>query len=485
MFFQFFLNLLFLCCAFAAITLDGEVLVLDDDNFAEATKKHEQLLVEFYAPWCGHCKTLAPEWTKAAVTSKDAPIKMAKVDATASKKLAETFKIQGFPTIKYFKQGIPSEYDGGRTEKDIVAWIKRKSGPPAETLNDEDDLAKFQGSDEAVVIGVFSGVDSNEAKEFVKYAGVSTIEVPYAVTTSAAVKAKLGVTKDTIVVLKTFDEKRNELEVISDKFNGVSLDNFVATATTPNVQTFSQEKSKKIFGSKIKKHALLFSDDSESYHEAILAGYSTIAKANKGELLFVSVPPSNDGILNYFGLTKQDLPQLVIVDMTTAIKKYPIYGEVTVDSMGEHVKAFLAGNLLPTLKSEQPDPEDTAGNVKIVKGKTFKEIVLNNKKDVLFEIYAPWCGHCKKLAPVYEQLGEEYSLSDNILIAKMDGTANEIDYPGLETSGYPSIFWIPGNTKFPEKYTGGREKEDFVAFIKEHSTAALQAEAGQVRSEEL
>jgi hypothetical protein len=51
MFFQFFLNLLFLCCGFAAITLDGELLVLDDDNFAEATKKHEQLLVEFYAPW--------------------------------------------------------------------------------------------------------------------------------------------------------------------------------------------------------------------------------------------------------------------------------------------------------------------------------------------------------------------------------------------------------------------------------------------------
>jgi protein disulfide-isomerase A6 len=111
-------------------------VTLTDENFDKEVMNSDELwLVAFVAPWCGHCKALAPEWTSAA-NDLDGKFKMGQVDATTEKSLAQKYGVQGFPTIKYFGQDKQAaDYQGGRSKSDIVTFAMDKvesSLPPPE-----------------------------------------------------------------------------------------------------------------------------------------------------------------------------------------------------------------------------------------------------------------------------------------------------------------------------------------------------------------
>ena len=136
---------------------------------------------------------------------------------------------------------------------------------------------------------------------------------------------------------------------------------------------------------------------------------------------------------------------------------------------------FFSDKLKPHIKS-QPIPKQKKGPVTVVVAKNFDQIVLDKTKDVLIEFYAPWCGHCQKLEPKYKKLAKNMQQYPNVVIAKMDATANDVP-TNFKVDGFPTIYFAPSNDKEnPIKYEGEREMKNFAKFIREHATVPLNKE---------
>lgn len=458
-----------------AFEKDGDVLVLTDDDIDDAIKSHPFILVEFYAPWCGHCKHLAPEYAKAAtaLAKLETPIPLAKVDATENTESASKYGVRGYPTLKWFSNGKESEYTGGRTEAEIVNWIKKKVGAPYKALAAASDVETFKESAEVVLIG-FAAADSAEFK-VLEDVGRSLEDVPVAIATDAAVASELSFAQPSVVLFKKFDEGRVDY---TGAFDSEELLEFVKGNSLPLISTFSQESAPKLFGSSIQSHFLYFNAETADSHAGVLDALRPVATEFKGKTLFVFVPESEQRVWSYFGITEKDVPTAVLVAMGEGdMKKFGLTGELSTERVRAHVTAFHNGELKPTLKSEEI-PADNNGPVVVVVGKSFNDVVMDPTKDALIEFYAPWCGHCKALAPVWEQLGQKFADSKNVVIGKVDATANDIDHPKVSIKGFPTILFFPANAKdTPVAYEGGRDLESLVSWVQEHATVDLTEKA--------
>jgi len=107
------------------------VMVLTDSNFDDLVLGNKAALVEFYAPWCGHCKTLAPKYEKLAMAfAGEADVVVGKVDATEYPDLATRYDVGGYPTLKFFPAGLsePEAYDEARELEAMVGFLNTKAG---------------------------------------------------------------------------------------------------------------------------------------------------------------------------------------------------------------------------------------------------------------------------------------------------------------------------------------------------------------------
>ena len=229
---------------YAEYEKDEGVLVLGGDNFEAAVKEYDYLLAEFYAPWCGHCKSLAPEYAKAAQKLADKEnIALAKIDATEHGELAKKYGVRGYPTLKWFKKDPENalEYGGGRKEPEIVSWIEKKTGPSAVNLENVEAANKFKEENEVCVVGYFP--EGSDSSAFIAAAD-SVDDINFAITADEATAKELDLAAGGITLFKKFDEGFN-------KYEEGEIAEFVKTNMLAYVTEFSDKTAPKV--SKIMK----------------------------------------------------------------------------------------------------------------------------------------------------------------------------------------------------------------------------------------
>lgn len=100
--------------------------------------------------------------------------------------------------------------------------------------------------------------------------------------------------------------------------------------------------------------------------------------------------------------------------------------------------------------------------------KNFDNVVLKSGKPALVEFFAPWCGHCRNLAPVYEELAQAFAhAEDKVTVAKVDADENRDLGKRFGIQGFPTLKWFDGKSDKPVEYSGGRDLESLSAFITE------------------
>jgi len=399
-------------------------------------------------------KKLAPEYESAANTLFG-DIPLASVDCTVEKDLCTKYGVQGFPTLKVFRSsGVPpADYQGGRTADEIVKYLRKQNSPAWKKVTAAE-LETARAGGDVVVVGVFASESGDQFEAFKGAAAVLRNDNDFVVVDHVE-----GTTSPSLVIFRKFDEPK---VTFSGEWNVDALTAFVKASSFPAFGEIGPENYQKYVERDL-PFVWAFLDYDAGTDEAV-AALAPVAKAFP-QFSFVRL----DGVkwashAKNYGVGKV-LPGIVIEDRVN--RKNFLYPEGSaLSGVREFIQTYVDGKLAANVKSQEvPATQDEA--VYVVVGKTFDTIVNDETKDVLVEFYAPWCGHCKNLAPKYEELAKEFAPHSSIVIAKVDATEN--DTPA-DIKGFPTLLLYPsGGKKTPLTYKGERSKQAMSDWIWENA----------------
>ncbi|CAH8550747.1 unnamed protein product [Schistosoma curassoni] len=466
-----------LSCLFLVTSVScSRVLELTKDNFHSELKSIPVALVKFYAPWCGHCKNLAPEFASAAeiISGKTGDVKLVKVDCTAHESICSEFGVSGYPTLKIFRNGdLDSEYNGPRNADGIVNFMMSRAGPVSKEVSTVSDVENFLSDDKPTVFAFIKSSSDPLMKTFMALAKSMVDDAVFCHSHN-----NLFVTPDDYE-LRVYLPKR-----LRTKFE----DDFAlykGELESSNIKEWIRKHGQGLVGYRTPSNSFYFENvdlvvlynnqSVDSYPSGVKYLRNRVFKtlkdnSNKFKDLVFAYSFSDDFSyeLSEYGIEADKLPAVVIQSKG---KKYKLE-QFSLDAFSDFLNKFKDGLLTPHVKSE-PLPTDDSSAVRKLVALNFDEIVNNEEKDVMVVFHAPWCGHCKNLMPKYEEAASKLKNEPNLVLAAMDATANDVPSP-YQVRGFPTIYFVPkGKKSSPVPYEGGRDTTDIIKYLAREATEEL------------
>lgn len=343
---------------------------------------------------------------------------------------------------------------------------------PAVSLLTSESLEEFKTTDKVVVVGYFGTDDKTSNTTFSTAAESLRDEYIFGATSDAALAEAEGVKQPGIVLYKDFDEGKT---VFAEDLTDEAILKFIKTASTPLIGEIGPETYNGYITAGLPL-AYIFAETPEE-RTKLSETLKPVAEKYRGKINMAVIDAKAFGAhAGNLNLPTDSFPSFAIQE-TAKNEKYPFEGsDLTEKKIAAFVEKFVSGKLEPSIKSE-PIPEKQEDAVTVVVAHSYKDIVLDDKKDVLIEFYAPWCGHCKALAPNYEKLAKMYTdvedFNKKVTIAKIDATANDVPD---DISGFPTIKLYPAGAKdSPVEYSGSRTIEDLANFVRDNGKYKVDA----------
>ncbi|XP_021767253.1 protein disulfide-isomerase 5-2-like [Chenopodium quinoa] len=324
--------------------IDGKVIDLDDSNFDSAISTFDYVFVDFYAPWCGHCKRLSPELdaAAAALAGLEKPIVIAKVDADKYRRVGDKYEIDGFPTLKLFMHGVPVDYNGPRKADLLVRFLKKFVAPDVSILDSDTAISNFveeAGSHFPIYVGF--GMDESVISKFaVKYKKQAWFSVAKDFSDSVMESYDFDKVPALVSLHPTYDEKNIFYGPFDDQF----LEEFIRQNVLPLCLPINSD-SLKLLRDEDRKIVLTFvEDENDDKTKQLVKLLKAAASANRDYLFAYAGLQQFPDFVETFEISKKTkLPIMVVWDGNEEYFNVIDSESISEDDQGSAITHFLEG----------------------------------------------------------------------------------------------------------------------------------------------